>query len=265
MTTAAPVPVRDPLRSCKEVDAARTLRAYAMEAKYEFVRILRLPGFVLPFLLIPVALYLFFGIVLSGGAKDPKTGLYIFVAFCVLGVMGPGMFGFGVFVATERDQGLLTLKRALPIPAGSYLIAKMCMAVLFAALVMIVMIAAGAIIGHLPLSPARYAALAGVSLLGALPFCAIGLFIGTRASGKSAPAFVNLIYLPMIYLSGFFFPLPESIRWIQFASPAFYVDQLALKAAGMAAWGTVPVHVAVLIGITLLLGIAAIRRLARRG
>jgi ABC-2 type transport system permease protein len=33
-----------------------------------------------------------------------------------------------------------------------------------------------------------------------LPFCAIGLFVGTLVSAKSAPAFVNLAYLPMMHL-----------------------------------------------------------------
>jgi ABC-2 type transport system permease protein len=244
---------------------ARLSRAYATEAKYECLRTLRMPGFALPFLLLPVALYLFFGVVLFGASKDPNTALFIFLAFSVFGVMGPGMFGFGVIVAVEREQGLLTLKRALPAPAPAYLIAKMLMALLFAVLVMVTMIAAAVFIAHLSLGVGRFLRLTGVAVLGSLPFCALGLFIGTRTSGKSAPAFVNLLYLPMIYLSGFFFPLPKSIHWIQFASPAFYLDQLALGIAGARAWGNPLLHTAVLVGITALLGILAIRRLARVG
>ena len=34
-------------------------------------------------------------------------------------------------VAEDREQGLLTLKRAMPMPRGAYLFAKMAMAVLF--------------------------------------------------------------------------------------------------------------------------------------
>jgi ABC-2 type transport system permease protein len=240
-------------------------RAYLAEAKYEFLRTLRLPGFALPFLLLPVALYLFFGVVLFGGNKEPNVPLYIFTAFTVFGVMGPGMFGFGVFVATEREQGLLRLKRALPAPPGAYLLAKMLMAMLFAVLVMIAMIGAAIFVGHLRLMPGQFAVLAVVNILGSLPFCALGLFIGTRASGKSAPAFVNLLFLPMIYLSGFFFPLPKSIHWIQFVSPAFYLDQLALKSVGITAWGAAALNAAVLIGVTLVLAIFSTRRLARVG
>jgi ABC-2 type transport system permease protein len=244
----------------------RLLRAYLEEAKYDLVRALRTPGFSVPFLLLPVALYLLFGVVLFGDAlrNDPKGALFTFTGFSVMGVMGPGMFGFGIFVAIDREQGLLTLKRALPMPPAAYLFAKVLMAMLFVAIVMVTMIAA-APLGHLRLAAGQFLSVAVINVMGALPFSAIGLFIGTRASGKAAPAFVNLLYLPMIYLSGFLFPLPKSIQWIEFTSPAFYLNQLVLRAEGGSSHGSATINVAVLLGVTLLLGPLAIRRLARLG
>jgi ABC-2 type transport system permease protein len=255
----------DDLLMTPAMPSGRLWRAYFTEAKYEFVRALRMPGFAAPFLVLPVALYLFFGVVLFGPSKDPNAGKFIFTAFAVFGVMGPGMFGFGVLVATEREQGLLTMKRALPAPPAAYLLAKTFMAVLFAVMVMVTMIVAAPTLGHLKLAFGQFFIFAVINIFGALPFCALGLFIGTRTSGKSAPAFVNLLYLPMIYLSGFCFPLPKSIHWIQFASPAFYLDQLALKAVGSPSSGEPLLHFTVLVGVTLLLGVSAVRRLARLG
>jgi ABC-2 type transport system ATP-binding protein len=46
--------------------------------------------------------------------------------------LAPGLFGFGVCVATERAQGLFTLKRALPAPRMVYFSAKLVMTALFA-------------------------------------------------------------------------------------------------------------------------------------
>jgi ABC-2 type transport system permease protein len=69
----------------------------------------------------------------------------------------------------------------------------------------------------------------------------------------------------MIYLSGFFFPLPKSIHWIQYASPAYYLDRLALGAVGLPSSGGAALDVAVLLGVTILLGMSAVRRLARVG
>jgi ABC-2 type transport system permease protein len=188
----------------------------------------------------------------------------VFLAFCVMGVMGPPMFGFGAFVATEREQGLVKLKRALPAPPASYLLAKTAMAVLFSVLIIITTTFAAITLGRLRLSLGHILSIGIVSIGGALPFCAMGLLIGTLASGKSAPAFVNLLYLPMIYLSGLFFPLPPSIHWIQFLSPAYYLYHLAMGVGGVARPGA-GIDIAVLTGVTILFGILAIRRFDRVG
>ncbi|MBI3847760.1 MAG: ABC transporter permease [Planctomycetes bacterium] len=245
---------------------ARVVRAYVADAKYESVRMLRAPAFGIPFLLLPIALYLLFAVVLFGEAirADPSGGRFVFSGFAVFGVVGPALFGFGAVLAIERDQGLLTLKRALPAPPGSFLIAKMIMAVLFAGIVMITMLAAALSIGHVPLSIGRALAVSVVGLLGALPFCAIGLLIGTIASGRAAPAFVNLVYFPMLYLSGLWFPLPGVLKTFAPVWPTYHLMQLMLRAAGAVSTGSVIAHVAVLAGVTLVFAALAMRRLARQ-
>ena len=47
-----------------------SLRCYYLEAKYECLRLLRSPSFVLPSLLFPPIFYLMFGVLLSGGRND---------------------------------------------------------------------------------------------------------------------------------------------------------------------------------------------------
>jgi ABC-2 type transport system permease protein len=249
------------------MSTGRLVRAYLAEARFESLRMFRVLGFSLPFLLLPVALYLLFGVVLFGDAvrNDPVAGKFLFAAFAVFGVMGPGMFGFGATIATEREQGLLTLKRALPAPAGSYLLAKLLMTMLFAFIVMATMIPAALLLGHLHLTFSQCANITAVNILGSLPFCAIGLFIGTRASGKAAIAFVNLIYVPMMHVSGLFYPLPKFLRAISPVWPTYHLQQLVFAALGMSSYGNTAVHVAVLVGVTLLLTALSIRRLARVG
>lgn len=242
----------------------RILRAYLIEAKYESLRMLRSPAFAGPFLTIPVALYLLFGVLLFGDAlgKDPKAALFTFMGFSVLGLMGPGLFGFGISVAMEREQGLLKLKRALPVPPAATLLAKMLMSTLFVVIVMITMMAA-APFGHVRLTAAQMLLLCVVNIVGSIPFCALGLFVGTISSAKAAPAFVNLLYLPMIYLSGILFPMPPSVNWIALASPAYHLKQLSLAAIGAASEGLTAVHVTVLVLTTLLFTALAVRRLEK--
>jgi len=243
----------------------RVFGAYLKEARYESVRMLRSPAFGIPFLSLPVALYLLFAVLLFGEAlrNDPKAALFVFTGFDVMGVMGPGLFGFGIVVATEREQGLLTLKRALPMPPAAYLLAKMAMAMVFGVIVTATMIAAALTLGHLPLTVGQCFSIAAINILGALPFCALGLFIGTRVSAKAAPAITNLVYLAMIYLSGIMFPLPKTMQATAVIWPAYHLDQLMFRALG--APSQTMIHIAVLASVTLLLTALSIRRLARIG
>src|SRR5690606_15233103 len=108
------------------------LRARLLEAKYEFLGLLRTPIFALPTLLFPAMFYLLFGVAMNRGGG---AGQYLLATYGVFGVMGAALFGFGVTVAMDREQGLLALKRALPLPPGAYLMSKMAMALLFSAIV----------------------------------------------------------------------------------------------------------------------------------
>jgi ABC-2 type transport system permease protein len=246
--------------------ARRLMKAYLTEAKYETVRMFRTPAFAIPFLGLPALLYLLFGVVLFGAAirNDAQAGLFIFAAFALFGVMGPGMFGFGILVANEREHGLLTLKRALPMPPPAYLVAKLLMAMMFAVIVFATMIAVLPL-GHLKLSFGQLLAAAAVSILGALPFCAIGFFIGVLATSRSAPAFVNIIYQVMMHLSGLFYPLPKFLRTIAPVWPTYHLQQLFFSAIGMSSQGSALTHVAVLVALTAVLTLVAVRRLALKG
>ncbi len=243
---------------------ARQLRAYYTETKYECIRMLRTPGFSILFLGIPVLLFLLFGVLIFGNTTrtDPEAAKYIFTAFATLGMMGPGMFGFGMALAIEREQGLLRLKRALPMPPASFLVAKMVMAMLFGFIIMVTMIAAGVTLGHVPLGVGQVFSVTTLCVLGTIPFSAIGLLIGSLASGKSSAAYVNIIYQVMLQLSGLFYPLPKFLRTIAPVWPTHHLQQLVMRAIGGPNTGQPIVHILVLTGVALLFTLLATRRLA---
>jgi ABC-2 type transport system permease protein len=248
---------------------SRILRAYANEVKYESLRMLRAPGFTLPFLALPVPVYLFFGVIIPAAviAKNPGVANYLFSGFSVFTVMGPALFGVGCALALERDAGFLKLKRALPAPGGAYLVAKMAMGMAFAALAMILMLGAALLAGKVTLSASQLLIMSTIMVIGTLPFAAIGLFIGAFASGSAAPAYANIIFLPMLWLSGLFIPLPKFLEPWAVVWPAFHLNQVALGAAGVTEFSFVApqISAAVLVGFTVLFGGVAIRRLARKG
>lgn len=228
---------------------------------------LRAPGFVIPFLGLPVGLYLLFAVLIAGAAtsSDPSVARFFFSGFSVFGVIGPAMFGFGVVVATEREQGLLKLKRALPMPPAAYLLAKALMAMAFSAIIMVTMLAAALSVGHLTLSAGQVLNVAALGVLGLLPFCALGLLLGVWTTSRTSPAIVNLIYLPMLHLSGLFYPLPKVLQAMAPAWPAYHLSQLMRYAIGLDNRVTPLTHIAVLALVTAVLGALALRRLSRNG
>jgi ABC-2 type transport system permease protein len=251
----------------------RILRSYLAAARYEFIQMLRAPAFSFPFLLMPPVLYLLFGVLIAGQSSDPvsatnpQIATYLMSGFMAFGVMGPGIFGFGVGLAMERDQGLLKLKRALPVPAGAHLFAKMAMSMTFAALAAGSIAIAALVAGKVIISLGSLLILVAVMIVGSLPFCAIGLLIGAYVSGNASPAVANLVYLPGMWLSGSLMPLPESMRPWAVIWPMFHLNQTALGAAGIKEFSFVnPTWTAaVLLAITVLCTGLALRRLARVG
>jgi ABC-2 type transport system permease protein len=244
----------------------RVINAYVQEAKSECLRYLRNPGFLLPTLLFPSVFYLMFGIFLahSNSADAPR---YLLASYGTFGVMAPGLFAFGVSLALERDTGLLTLKRAMPMPPGAYLLGKMAMAVLVAAVISIILMCMAVFLAGVSLPAPRLAMFFMLEVLGVLPFCALGLLIGTLVKGQGAPGVVNLVYLPMAFLSGLWFPLsmmPSFIQSIAPLLPAYHLDQLALSVVGLGQGGVLA-HVLVLVGFTAAFLLLAARRLRRYG
>jgi ABC-2 type transport system permease protein len=254
-----------------DMHIGRVLAAYASEARWEFVHHLRTPAMAFPFLLLPPLVYLLFGVLMAGASPEvranPHLGAYLFSGWCAFAAMGPALFGIGCGLAVERDAGLLKLKRALPAPTGAYLIAKLLMAIVFAALAVGSVIAMALATGSVSMSGGAIAGLATVMILGAVPLAAIGFFIGAYASGSSAPAFANLLFLPMLWLSGLFFPVPKVLEPLVVIWPAFHLNQVALAVAGVEGFRFFDpkMSAAVLFGVTILFGGLALRRLARVG
>jgi ABC-2 type transport system permease protein len=247
----------------------RTASAYLTEIRYEFTRVVRNPALGLPIVLVPVALYLLIAVVVAGEAidKDPGLGVFLFAGFSVLGITMPSLFTIGGTLALEREMGLLRLRRAQPAPAGSWLVSKIVCGIALSLLAYLPMVAIGVAAGKIPLEPGQIVAMSIALVAGSIPFCALGLMVGSLVKGSAATGYANLIYLPGCYLSGLFFPLPQSMHWQAPFWPQFHVNQLAMHAAGIDKYQFLPLQMAIaaLVGFTVLFSAVAVWRLARKG
>jgi ABC-2 type transport system permease protein len=250
------------------MSSSRLVQCYGKEAKYAFTRLMRNPSFWVPTLLFPVLFYLLIGFIFGAfKSTDPNVPYFMFCGFATMGAMTPGMFGFGIGLALEREQGLFRYKRAVPMPPFASLFASVAMTIASVVIAVALLAVVALSLGSVQLTFWQVLSVIAIVAVGSIPFCAIGLFIGALTSGKAAPAIANVVYLVLIYFSGLFIPLPEGIRAVVIASPAFYLDQLALASIGAKNYVIVSpfVHIAILLGITVVfLGLAG-RRLAKEG
>ena len=252
-TAAAVAPHRHTLR--------RMVQVYRVEAWQEFLKLVRLPIFAATTVALPLMFYVIFGITFAGEqARGVGVTTYMLVTYGAFGVIGAALFGFGVSVAVERGQGWMRLKRVAPMPPLAYFVAKVAMSLAVATIIVLAMFVLAATLGGVRLDPQQWAAVGLALIAGALPFSAMGLAFGYLVGPNSAPAVLNLVWLPMAFASGLWIPisqLPEVVQSVAVALPPYHFVQLALGTIGASEGGSPVVHAVAVLGFTMLFLVVA--------
>ena len=258
MTTATST-----LPTAFDTGLTRNLKLWLKEARYEYLKNLRLRTYSLSVVCFPLMFYVLFGVILGHQGGGPiRATTYLMATYGTFGIMGASLFGTAAGLAAERGLGWLQVKRASPMPPTAYFAAKIIMSMIFSAEVVLLLMLLGFIFGGVTLSLAAALKLLGILLAGSLPFCAMGLALGYFVGPNSAPAAINLIYLPVSFCSGLWVPLmflPKFMRQFAEILPSYHLSQLALGVVGTGTGESSLKHWEVLIGFTLIcLGIARI-------
>jgi ABC-2 type transport system permease protein len=261
MATALPIAV---IPGSKARSLTHTLSIFFLEAKYEFLKYLRLPIYAMSTILFPVMFYVLFGLLMNRQGTMGNIGVstYLIATYGTFGVMGASLFSNGAGVAMERGLGWMQVKRASPMPPFAYFTAKFIVSMIFGGIVVALLLLLGTLFGgvHIPL--AKAALLIVTLMIGAIPFCALGLAVGFLVGPNSAPAVVNMIYLPLSFASGLWFPieaLPKFLQKLAVTLPPYHLAQIALRIVGMDDGKPNPIHWEFLFGFTLVaLGVARV-------
>jgi ABC-2 type transport system permease protein len=235
---------------------------YFKEAKYEFLKNLRLRMYTASVLSFPIMFYVLFGLVLNSKESIGRTSVptYLIATYGTFGVMGASLFGTAAGLASDRGLGWLQVKRASPMPPFAYFAAKVVMSMIFSAAVVLSLFALGVTLGEVHLTAMQAMKLLGILVLGSLPFCAMGLAIGYFAGPTSAAPIIQLFYLPLSVCSGLWVPLmllPKVLQEFAHFLPPYHLAQLALGVVGAGQPESAASHWGVLIGFSLIcLGVA---------
>ena len=233
----------------RRVQWSAMIRLYALETRYEFLKLIRLPHYSLGTIGFPLMFYLLFGLSLGRSESGPKASEYLLASYAVFGGVTAALFAFGVGVATERASGWMLLKRAAPLPTAVYLTARVLTCMLFGVVIVSLLGVLGVTLGGVRFSVAEWAGLMAAIVFGCVPFCLIGLALGYVVPPTGAPGLVNLINLPLAFVGGLWLPYELLPRFVQgFAPfvPQYHLGRLALGTVGLVADPLAP-HIAALV------------------
>lgn len=122
-----------------------------------------------------------------------------------INLMGSSMWGIGYAVVVTRSRKLMKRFAATPMKRHHYLLSYILsrFAFLFVEVGMLVLF--GVLVFDLQIR-GSYAALGALAMLGAITFAGIALLVGARPrSVESVSGWMNLVMMPMYFLSGVFF------------------------------------------------------------
>jgi imidazolonepropionase-like amidohydrolase/ABC-type multidrug transport system permease subunit len=175
--------------------------------------------------LFPLVFFFMFGELMNARASL-GSAQYIVSMVLAIGIMGNGFFGMGMRGVQERELGILRRLRLAPITPAPVLFASLISGVLvFLPSALITIILANRVY-HMPV-PANLASLLVFAMIGSIAFRSIGLIIASVADSMAeAQILVQILYIPMLFLSGTTFPVNNLPKWLQTVSrfmPATYL------------------------------------------
>jgi ABC-2 type transport system permease protein len=147
----------------------------------------------------------------AGGGPGLSYDQYFVPAILTLGVISACYTYLAIQLATQREEGLLKRVRSSPLPPWAFLVTVVLSCLIRTAVLVGLTLAVGAAFYHLIIPAHAPFALFVTLLVGAATFCTIGIAItAIIPNADAAPAVVNGIYLPLMFLSGTFFPISGS-------------------------------------------------------
>ena len=209
----------------------------------------------------PLLLFVLLSAVYNGHIYGRPASWALLAGMIGYGCANTAFAGLALQLVTRRELGILKRIRATPLPAATYIAAVLVSTLAVFALQMVALFVLGKLIKGTPF-PAQYGSLVVALLLGAAAFAGLGLAAAALIrSLEGSSAVVNVILLPMAFLSGSFGPTrhyPQFLRAIGDVLPLKYLLNLVNAVylhgrqvwdrpgsiAVLAAWGVVGLAVA---------------------
>lgn len=209
------------------------LQATRAYLRLEVPRTLRNRRLIMLTIVFPVAFYLLFTRVLTGGAQlgnDERA--FLMVSMAAYGAIGATLSA-AVRVAIERTNGWTRQLRVTPLPALGYVTTKLVTAYLAAIPAILLVMLAALTVNQVVLSPTTWIAILVALTIGVLPFAAIGVAIGYVFDESTAQLVFTISFVGLSVLGGLWTPIstfPDGLATIGRMLPSYHFANLGWSA-----------------------------------
>jgi ABC-2 type transport system permease protein len=143
----------------------------------------------------------------QSGKNPVKYFDMIFIGLLCMGVMNYAITGFAINLSSLREQKILKRLLTTPLPIGRFMVSEILAFIVLAFVQVGIMLAVGVGMFGAHIYGGWWFLFA-LSFLGALLFLSFGFMVAAFAkSGQAASGMANSIAIPLMFLSGVFFPL----------------------------------------------------------
>src|SRR6478752_5088991 len=173
--------------------------------------------------LFPIVFFFTVGTIFQAG-QNPRAITLVVTMSVTLGILGNGLFGAGIRTLQERELNILRRYKVTPITPGPLLAASMVTGWIIFLPYILVLLAMSHYWYHMPW-PLHMLDLIIFISLALVTFRAIGLVIASVANNmQEGTILVQLLYFPMLFLSGATFPIDRGVlKIISEFIPATYL------------------------------------------
>jgi ABC-2 type transport system permease protein len=162
----------------------------------------------------------------EGGTAD--ISVFYVPGIAALSVISACYTNIGMMVTISRDLGVLKRIRGTPLPPLAYLFGRIFHAMLVAALLVAIVVGAGALLYDVDVPGDTMPAFIVTVLIGSAAFCALGLALTALIpNADAAPAITNGTVLPLLFISDVFIPLQDPPEWLDTLGDIFPVKPFA--------------------------------------
>lgn len=174
-------------------------------------------------LVMPLAFLVVFNLFLGAGdlSDGSPASTYFTPAIAVFALVTATFTNLAIGTAMARDNGVLKRVYGSPMPLSAYVTGRVLSATLLGLASVVVMLIIGVLAYDVAIPWERMPFFFLILLVGAAAFSALGVAVAmVTPTARAAPAVANAVVLPLVFISGIFFPLVDAPTWLQTAARA---------------------------------------------